>query len=86
MGQITSEHISKYLEGAELDMKNSYTEKFHKKIFAFLTTIVAMIFFVIIVVLLKDTPDIMEKVIYTVGGVVIGALGGYGFGKNRSDE
>ncbi len=48
--------------------------------------IVAMIFFILLVILLKDNPDVMEKIIYIVGGVVIGAFGGYGFGKNRNDE
>lgn len=86
MKKLTPDHISKYLDGAELEMKNSYAEKFHRKIFTFLTMIVAMVFFVLLVLLLKDNPDIMEKIIYTVGGVVIGAFGGYGFGKNRSDE
>lgn len=86
MKKLTPDHITKYLDGAELEMKNSYTEKFHRKIFTFLTMVVAMGFFVLLVILLKDNPDIMEKVIYTVGGVVIGAFGGYGFGKNRSDE
>lgn len=86
MKKLTSDHISKYLNGAELEMKNSYAEKFHRKIFTFLTTIVAMVFFIFLVILLKDIPDVMEKIIYTVGGVVIGAFGGYGFGKNRNDE
>lgn len=86
MKKITPDHISQYLDGAELEMKNSYAEKFHRKIFTFSTMIVSMIFFVILVILLKDNPDVMEKVIYTVGGVVVGAFGGYGFGKNKSDE
>lgn len=86
MKKLTPDHISKYLAGAELEMKNSYAEKFHRKVFTFLTMIVAMIFFIILVILLKDIPDVMEKIIYIVGGVVIGAFGGYGFGKNRNDE
>lgn len=48
--------------------------------------IVAMAFIIIIIVLLKDNPEIMEKIIYTVGGVVIGAFGGYGYGKNKSED
>ena len=48
MKKITTEHISQYLNGAEQEMKNSYAEKFHKKVFTFLSMIVAMIFFVII--------------------------------------
>lgn len=42
MKKITEEHITKYLEGAEIDMKNSYTEKFHKKVFTFLTIVVVV--------------------------------------------
>ena len=45
-----------------------------------------MVFFVILIILLKDNTDVMEKIIYTVGGVIAGAFGGYGFGKNRNDE
>ncbi len=86
MKKLTQDHISKYLDGAELEMKNSYAEKFHRKVFTFLTMIVAMAFFIFLVILLKDNPDVMEKIIYIVGGVVIGAFGGYGFGKNRNDE
>ena len=48
MKKITEEHITKYLEGAEIDMKNSYTEKFHKKVFTFLTIVVAMIFLLLL--------------------------------------
>ncbi len=86
MKKLTPEHISKYLDGAELEMKNSYQEKFHKKVFVFLTMIVAMIFFIVIVLLLKDNPEIMEKVLYTLGGVIAGAFGGYGLGKNQRED
>lgn len=85
MKKLTSEHISKYLDGAELEMKNSYTEKFHKKIFSLLSMTIAMVFFIAIIILLKDSPVVMEKIIYTVAGVVAGAFGGYGFGKKRND-
>ncbi len=86
MKKLTPEHISKYLDGAEQEMKNSYAEKFHKKVFTFLTMIVAMIFFIVIIVLLKESPDVMEKIIYTVGGVIVGAFGGYGLGKNQRED
>ncbi len=86
MKKLTPEHISKYLDGAEEEMKNSYAEKFHKKVFTFLTMIIAMIFFIVIIVLLKETPDIMEKIVYTVGGVIAGAFGGFGLGRKQRDE
>lgn len=86
MKKITPDHITKYLEGAEEEMKNSYKERFQRKVFTFLTVLIAMVFFVVIIILLKELPDIMEKVIYAGGGVIAGAFGGYGIGKNRRDD
>lgn len=84
--KITEQHITQYLEGAREDMKNSYAEKKQSKIFLFFTLLISMVFFVIVIVILKDKPDIMEKVIYTLGGLVAGAFGGYGFGKKKNDD
>lgn len=86
MKKLTPEHISQFLEGASQEMKNSYAEKFHKKIFTFLTMLIAMIFFVVVILLLKENPDVMEKVLYAVGGVCAGAFGGYGLAKKRTDD
>lgn len=86
MKKFTPEHISQFLDGASQEMQKSYAEKFHKKIFAFLTMIVAMVFFIVVIVLLKDDTDVMEKVIYAVGGVCAGAFGGYGLAKKGSDD
>lgn len=47
--------------------------------------LVAMVFFIIIIVLLKDSPDVMEKVLYAVGGVIAGAFGGYGLGQRKRE-
>lgn len=82
MNKITAEHVSTFLDASREEMEHTYEEMKHRKIFTFATIVIAMIFFVIIIILLKDNPDVMEKVLYTVGGVVIGAFGGYGFGKN----
>ena len=46
-----------------------------------------MIFIIVLVFLLGDKADILEKVLYTIGGLIVGAFGGYGFGKTkRNDE
>lgn len=83
--KITEEHITQYLEGSRADMEHSYEEKKQRKIFHFLIMIFAMIFFIVVIVLLKSVPEVMEKIIYTVGGLVAGAFGGYGVGRNRND-
>ena len=67
-------------------MQNSYAEKKQNKIFAFLVLLMTMVFFVVIILILKDKPEIMEKILYTLGGLVAGAFGGYGFGKKRNED
>lgn len=47
---------------------------------------VVIIVIVVIVILLKDKADIVEKVLYAMGGLIIGAIGGYGFGKTKGDS
>jgi hypothetical protein len=46
----------------------------------------ALIFIVVMVVLLKNQPDMLEKILYTLGGITAGAFGGYGFGKHQSND
>ena len=84
--KITEEHIKQYLEGSKSEMEHSYAEKKQQKIFILLTMFLTMVFLVVVIVLLKDIPNIMEKIIYTIGGIVAGAFGGYGIGKHRNDE
>ncbi len=86
MKKLTPEHISQFLDGASQEMQKSYAERFHKKVFTFLTMIVAMAFFVVVIILLRDDTDVMEKVIYAVGGVCAGAFGGYGLAKRGTDD
>lgn len=86
MKKLTPEHISQFLDGASQEMQKSYAERFHKKKFTFLTMIVAMAFFVVVIILLRDDTDVMEKVIYAVGGVCAGAFGGYGLAKKGTDD
>ena len=45
-----------------------------------------MVFIVVLVFLLSDKPDVLEKVLYTLGGLIVGAFGGYGFGKTKKDD
>lgn len=45
-----------------------------------------MIFFIVVILILKDIPDVMEKIIYGLIGLVAGAFGGYGIGKNKRED
>lgn len=83
--KITEEHISEYLSGSREEMQKSYQEKRDRKIFSFLISLLGIVFVLIVIVLLKDSPDMLEKILYAAGGVVAGAFGGYGYGKSRDD-
>ena len=84
--------------GGEPPKRNKYADKMNKKKsrlskgvrigigVAVIVLLIALVFIVALVVLLKDNPDILEKVLYTLGGVITGAFGGYGIGKNARDD
>lgn len=86
MKKMTPEHVSEFLIGQREALNNEFKESRENKIFAGFVLVVIMIFIVIIVVLLKENPEIMEKVLYTLGGLITGLLGGYGFGKTKRNE
>lgn len=86
MKKINDEHITTYLESAKEEMEMSYKERGQNKFFIAGVLLSTMIFIVVIILILKDIPDVMEKVLYALIGLVTGILGGYGIGKNKSDS
>lgn len=86
MKKMTSENIESFLENQKEAMKYSFKEGRDKKLFLGIAILLFMIFILILVVMLKDTPDILEKVLYTLGGLIFGAFGGYGFGRSKKEE
>lgn len=86
MNKIYEEHITEYLAGARKEMENSFAEKKQNKVFIFLTLLITLVFFCIIILLLRDDSEVMEKIIYALIGLAAGAFGGYGVGKNRAGD
>lgn len=86
MRKITPEHISAYLAASEEDMKKSYEDKKSRRKFRLALSFLSMIFVLAIIIILKDSPDIMEKVLYAGGGFVAGIAGGYGLSKRSQDD
>lgn len=84
--KITEEHITAYLNGSKEQMLEAYKEEHEDKIFKAIILFIVLAFIVVVILLLKNTPDIMEKVLYTLGGLLGGALGGYGYGKSKRDD
>lgn len=85
MKNMTSQNIDKFLDGQQAAMQYQFKEGREGKIFLGAMALLFMVFIVVLIFLLKDKPDILEKVLYSMGGLIVGAFGGYGFGKSKKD-
>ncbi|HAX51544.1 MAG TPA: hypothetical protein DCX82_06345 [Lachnospiraceae bacterium] len=86
MNKMTSEHISTFLASQDTAMQKQFQESRENRIFIFGVFVLSLIFIVVLIILLSNKPDIMEKVLFTLGGLVTGAFGGYGYGKSKNNE
>lgn len=86
MKKMTSENIASYLEVQKEGMKYQFKEERESKIFLVFVLLFILAFIIILVVMLKDSPDILEKVLYSLGGLIVGLFGGYGYGKSKKDD
>ena len=86
MKKMTSQNIETFLNGQKDAMAYQFKEARENKIFLGIMVLLFMVFIVVLINILSDKPDILEKVLYTMGGLIVGAFGGYGFGKTKKDE
>ena len=86
MKKMTPKHIEMFLDGQKEAMTYQFKAERESKIFLGIMVLLFMIFIVILVTLLIDKPDILDKVLYTMGCLIVGAFGGYGFGKTKRDD
>lgn len=84
--KLTPEHITQVLEGSREQMRNEFAEKKSKRRYSIIYLALAMIFVLAVILILKDSPDVMENVIYALGGLLTGGLGGYGIGTRKKDD
>lgn len=81
--KMTSEHITEFLEGQREASNNDYKERHEIRLIGVILVIVAMVFVVTIIVILKNNPDVMKEVLAAIIGLVTGALGGYGYARQK---
>ena len=81
--QIKPEHITQYIETSKEAMEKDYKEKHEAKLFqGFIFTIICVVF-IVVIILLKNQPEYMEKIIYALLGFGAGICGGYGIGYKK---
>lgn len=86
MKKMTPENVSEFLEGQKLESQHQFQANRDNKILLGFSLVVVLIFIVVLVIILRDNPDTMEKVLYALIGLVTGLFGGYGFGRRKSEE
>lgn len=86
MRKMTPENIDNFLDGQKKAQEYGYKEGIANKIFYGFIVVIVLAFIVGLVVLLKDKPDILEKVLYSVGGLIVGLIGGYGYGRTKRPD
>ena len=86
MKKMTTENVTEFLQGQREANNNQFKESRDNKIFLAFIVVVVLVFVTVLVILLKGNPDILEKVLYTLGGLVAGLLGGYGYGKTKKED
>ncbi len=86
MKKMTPAHVTEFLDTQKKAMENQFKENREDKVFIVVVLIIIVVFIVVLIVLLKDKPDIMEKILYTLGGLITGVFGGYGFGRIQKEN
>ena len=81
--KISEEHISDYLAGSKENMKLSYEDKKQTRNFMLIVMLMGLLSLIIVVFILKQMPETLDKVITAVISGLSGALGGYGIGKKQ---
>jgi hypothetical protein len=91
--RMNPEHVTLALENekqaelhnyqkAELEHKDNNSNRIF--LLALALAIVGLI--VTILVLFRDRPEMVEKILYAAGGLLAGAVGGYGYGKSKREK
>lgn len=86
MKKMTSEHVTDFLQGQREATRYEFKESRDNKLFSGFMLFIVLVFVLMLVILLRDRPETMEKILYAAGGFAAGIAGGYGYGKTKKDN
>jgi hypothetical protein len=84
--KMTPDHINTVVKDAGENMRLSYKDKSQTRLFAFGVIIIAAILFGVVIFAFQNNPEFVERVIFVIGGAIMGFAGGFGLGKSKKDE
>lgn len=80
--KITSEHLTKIIENSDSQDKRDRLERKSERIYNLLLVIVGVLGIGTIIIIFKDDKDTLITII----GILLGFLGGFGFGKTKRNN
>ena len=81
--KITAEHITTMLNTQDKAMERTFRDNTQKRWYSIALVVLSCAVLIALVVLLKDIPETMEKIITIVLSGLLGGAGGYGLGVNK---
>jgi hypothetical protein len=84
--KFSDDHVKYFLESQDRDTEREYRDAQRKRWFSLMYIILGLSLFAFLVIRLggPPNPDLLEKLIYAIGGFICGLAGGYGYGKSRT--
>jgi hypothetical protein len=86
ISKMTSKNMDTYMKDAGDNMRLTHKGKTQNRVFLFGLALIITILFIVVIVIFRDNPEFIEKIIMPAGGVLAGFAGGFGFGKSKRDE
>jgi len=83
---FTPEHITQYLTSSDTNMVLSHKSDTQNRWFKLAVIGMTVGLFGFTIFVLKEKPEYLEKILIGAGGVIAGALGGFGYGKTKKDD
>lgn len=84
--KINSDHITQLLNQDQQAMEYEFKDSQSRRKYQLISTGIVCVIVLALVVILKDSPDTLEKVLIGLGGVIAGAAGGYGVGITKDKD
>lgn len=84
--KISEGHIDKLLDNRAKAMEYTHKDEVQKKVFFSVMVVLVLITVFGVILLLKDNPDTMERILTVIVTAIISGLGGYGVGKGRGSN
>lgn len=85
MKRVTSENITQLLEVEKEENMLAYKDSTNTKILTMAGIVVVAVFAIIVILLLKDQPEMLKEILIPAVTLIAGVIGGYGYGKSKKD-